>query len=256
VANQEELKRRIEAFIQKGGQVLASSRKLSSKSSASTLDASAFNHWKTQSLSFLMQLRGADDVYTTRFEKEVQNRYESDVKSGIGVLKALYEDLDFASQVPYNAPSAQTNNVFVVHGHDEEMKQAIARTLARLGLQPIILHEQPNQGKTLIEKFERRADVQFAAILLSPDDMGYVKTASADHAQARPRQNVILELGYFVGKLTKERVFALKREGDLELPNDIAGLVYTPYDAAGHWRFELVRELKAAGYTVDANSLI
>ena len=218
MANQDELKRRIEALIQKGGQVLATSRKLSSKSSAGILEASAFNHWKTQSLSFLMQLRGADDVYTTRFEKEVQDRYESDVKSGIEVLKALYEDLDFASQVPYNAPSAQTNNVFVVHGHDEEMKQAIARTLSRLGLQPIILHEQPNQGKTLIEKFERSADVQFAVILHAPDDMGYVKTASADHAQARPRQNVILELGYFVGKLTRERVFALKREGDLELP--------------------------------------
>ena len=195
-------------------------------------------------------------MYTTHFEKEVHDRYESDVKSGIGILKALYEDLDFTSQVLYNAPSAQTNNVFVVHGHDEEMKQAVARTLSRLGLQPIILHEQPNQGKTLIEKFERSADVQFAVILLSPDDMGYVKTASSESAQARPRQNVILELGYFVGKLTRERVFALKREGDLELPNDIAGLVYTPYDAAGHWRFELVRELKAAGYTVDANSLI
>jgi len=256
VANQEELKRRIEALIQKGGQVLATSRQLSSKSSARILDASAFNDWKTQSLSFLMQLRGADDVYTTRFEKEVHDRYESDVKSGIGILKALYEDLDFTSQVLYNAPSAQTNNVFVVHGHDEEMKQAGARTLSRLGLQPIILHEQPNQGKTLIEKFERSADVQFAVILLSPDDMGYVKTASSESAQARPRQNVILELGYFVGKLTRERVFALKREGDLELPNDIAGLVYTPYDAAGHWRFELVRELKAAGHTVDANSLI
>jgi predicted nucleotide-binding protein len=246
----------LSSFERKGGQVLATSRKLSSKSSASILDASAFNHWKTQLLSFLMQLRGADDVYTTRFEKEVQDRYESDVKSGIGVLKALYEDLDFAPQVPYNAPSAQTNNVFVVHGHDEEMKRAIARTLSRLGLQPLILHEQPNQGKTLIEKFERSADVQFAVILLSPDDLGYVKTVSSEHARARPRQNVILELGYFGGKLTRERVFALKREGDLELPNDIAGLVYTPYDAAGHWRFELVRELKAAGSAVDAKSLI
>jgi predicted nucleotide-binding protein len=129
-----------------------------------------------------MQLCGADDVYTTRFDKAVQDRYESDVKSEIGVLKALYEDADFASQVPYNAPNAQTNNVFVVHGHDEEMKQAIARTLSRLGLHPITLHEQPNQGKTLIEKFERSVDVQFAVILLSPDDMGYVKTASPDHA--------------------------------------------------------------------------
>ena len=192
MANQEELKRRIEALIQKGGQVLATSRKLSSKSSARILDASAFNDWKTQSLSFLMQLRGADEVYTTRFEKEVHDRYESDVKSGIGILKALYEDIDFTSQVLYNAPSAQTNNVFVVHGHDEEMKQAVARTLSRLGLQPIILHEQTNQGKTLIEKFERSADVPFAVILLSPDDMGYVKTASSSLPKPGPGKTLFL----------------------------------------------------------------
>jgi predicted nucleotide-binding protein len=80
--------------------------------------------------------------------------------------------------------------------------------------------------------------VQFAVILRSPDDMGSVKTASSEHARARPRQNVMLELGDFVGKLTTERGVALNREGDLELPNDIAGLVYRPYDAAGYWRFE------------------
>jgi predicted nucleotide-binding protein len=109
---------------------------------------------------------------------------------------------------------------------------------------------------TLTERFERSANVQFAVTLLSPADMGYVKTASLEHARARPRQNGILELGYLVGKLTRERVCALKPGGDLELPNDIAGLVYTSNDAAGHWRFELVRELKAADYAVDANSLI
>jgi len=130
VAHQAELQRRIEALLQKGGQVLATSRKRSSKSSASILDTSAFKQWKTQSLSFLRQLRGADDVYTTRFEKEVHERYESDVKSGIGILKALYEDRDFASQVPDNAPSVQTNKVFVVQGHAEAMKQAVARTLS------------------------------------------------------------------------------------------------------------------------------
>ena len=157
---------------------------------------------------------------------------------------------------PTHKKSALTNDIFVVHGHDEEMKQAVARTLSKLGLNPIILHEQPNQGRTLIEKFEKNADVQFAIVLLSPDDMAFLKTGSPKDAQPRPRQNVVLELGYFVGSLGRERVFAVRRDGDLELPTDISGIVYTLYDAAGNWRFELVRELKAAGYTVDANALL
>ncbi len=149
-----------------------------------------------------------------------------------------------------------TTDIFVVHGHDEEMKQATARVLSKLGLNPIILHEKPNQGKTLIEKFEKNADVQFAVVLLSPDDFAHGKIADVSTARARPRQNVILELGYFTGRLGRDRVFALRRDGDLELPTDFSGVVYTSYDSAGHWRLELVRELKAAGYDVDANAII
>ena len=152
--------------------------------------------------------------------------------------------------------TALTNEVFVVHGHDEEMKQAVARVLSQLGLKPVILHEQPNHGRTLIEKFERNADVGFAVVLLSPDDMSYLKTADHKSAKPRARQNVILELGYFIGKLQRERVFTLKRPGELELPSDIAGVVYNDYDPAGHWKFLLARELAAVGYKIDANVLI
>lgn len=152
--------------------------------------------------------------------------------------------------------STLTLEIFVVHGHDEEMKQATARTLAKLNLKPIILHEQPNQGRTLIEKFEKNADVQFVIVLLSPDDMAYSSSSSAENAFPRARQNVVLELGYFVGRLGRNRVFALKRECKLELPSDFSGIVYTPYDASGKWQFELVRELKAAGYDVDANAIL
>jgi len=123
-------------------------------------------------------------------------------------------------------------------------------------LKPIILHERPNEGRTIIEKFEKNADVQFAIVLLSPDDMAYAKGGTPADARARARQNVVLELGYFVGKLGRARVFALKRDTDIELPNDISGVVYTSYDSQGHWQFELVRELKAVGYAVDANALI
>lgn len=110
-------------------------------------------------------------------------------------------------------------------------------------------------GKTIIEKFEKNADVQFAVVLLSPDDMAYSVNSTAQDAQPRARQNVILELGYFVGKLSREKVFTLKK-GNLEVPTDFSGVVYTSYDPAGRWHFELARELKAVGYSVDANTLL
>ena len=86
--------------------------------------------------------------------------------------------------------------------------------------------------------------------------MAYVGTADPSSAKPRARQNVVVELGYFVGSLGRDRVMALKRGNDLEVPSDFNGVVYTQYDDAGNWKFELVRELKAAGYDVDANALI
>ncbi|MBC6419234.1 MAG: nucleotide-binding protein [Prochloron sp. SP5CPC1] len=154
--------------------------------------------------------------------------------------------------------SSPTNEIFIVHGHDEEMKQTVARTLEALKLQPIILHEQSNQGATIIEKFEKNANVQFAIILLSPDDMAYKKTESSEKAKPRARQNVIFEFGYFIGKLSRAQVFVLKQDDKkdkLELPTDILGITYTPYDSGDSWKLKLVQALKATGYSVDANNL-
>jgi predicted nucleotide-binding protein len=148
-----------------------------------------------------------------------------------------------------------SNRVFVVHGHDNEMKQAVARTVERLGLEAVILHERPNRGQTLIEKIERFSDVGFAVVLLSPDDTGYATAAGPDAAKPRARQNVILELGYFAGKLGRERVVALHR-GSIEFPSDYDGVLYTPYDGdSGAWRNELVAELRESGYDVSADNL-
>ncbi len=149
-----------------------------------------------------------------------------------------------------------SKKVFIVHGHDEEMKQAAARAISDLNLEPIILHEQVNQGKTVIEKFEKFADVGFALILLSPDDECHVSKAQEER-RARARQNVILEMGFFLGKLDRSRVMALNRvDSRLELPSDYSGVLYVPYDSEQNWRFQLVKELKAAGYAVDANLLL
>lgn len=155
------------------------------------------------------------------------------------------------------AVKAPNNKVFVVHGRDDGMKQAVARTLEKLGLTPVILHEQPDQGRTIIEKFVDYSDVSFAVVLLSPDDLAYPKDASPKEAKLRARQNVILELGFFLGKLGRENVLVVYREEkNFEMPSDYSGVLYTPYDTAGSWQFKLVQELKACGFEVDANKLL
>jgi predicted nucleotide-binding protein len=152
--------------------------------------------------------------------------------------------------------SPASNKVFIIHGHADDMKEAVARTVGDLGLNPIILHEQPNQGRTIIEKFEDYANVGFAVALLSGDDIAYPIGTSPKKARPRARQNVILELGFFYAKLGRGKVVALYKKADnFEIPSDFQGILYTEYDAAGHWRYELVRELQAAEYNVDANRL-
>lgn len=159
-----------------------------------------------------------------------------------------------ASGVATNSLATQAKyprRVFLVHGHDGEVREAVARFLERLNFEVVILHEKANRGRTIIEKFEENADVGFAIVLLTPDDFG--GPAGGD-AAARARQNVILELGYFIGKLGRDRVMALKR-GDLEVPSDILGVVYTPYDEAGAWKIALMKELTAAEYDIDARAV-
>jgi predicted nucleotide-binding protein len=180
----------------------------------------------------------------------------------LSILNTMEEDLKLfsgtrESDSVVSETKERSNKVFIVHGHDDEMKVAVARLLEQLGLDTIILHEQPNKGKTIIEKFSNYADVGFAVVLLSADDVGRAKNASESAMKYRARQNVIMELGYFLGRLGRENVAALYRPGeDFEIPSDFSGVLYTEYDRAGHWRFSLVQELKASGYDVDANKLI
>ncbi|MBU1190270.1 MAG: nucleotide-binding protein [Gammaproteobacteria bacterium] len=146
------------------------------------------------------------------------------------------------------------SKVFLVHGHDEAAREGTARFLEKLKLEPIILHEQPNAGKTIIEKVEAYSSVAFAVVLLTPDDMGANK-GSEGSLKPRARQNVIMELGYFLGKLGRTHVAALLKD-DIEKPSDYDGVVYISIDPGGAWRLQLARELKAAGLNVDLNDAV
>ncbi len=155
-------------------------------------------------------------------------------------------------------PRPAGRNVFIVHGHDEAALQAVARFIEKLNLDPIILQEKASGGRTLIEKLERYTDVAYGVVLLTPDDEGRRRPKfreTAPELQARARQNVILELGYLIGRLGRERVCALYK-GPLELPSDYERVVYIEMDAAEGWHRKLFAELRDGGMDVKAESLV
>lgn len=166
-------------------------------------------------------------------------------------LAWLGEALSARNPSPANSlAQRRSRKVFIVHGHDDAARETIARFLGNIGFEPIILHEQANKGRTLIEKFEANSDVGFAVILLTPDDLG--GKANETTTQKRARQNVILEWGYFIGRLGRSNVCALMK-GDVEIPSDIVGIVWEPLDDHGAWKKKLASELEHAGLNVDWN---
>ena len=175
------------------------------------------------------------------------------LESMIDEVKEYWED-EAQEPAPYiNSTSGRTNTnkIFIIHGRDNEIKETVARFLQRLDLEPVILHERSNQGRTIIEKFEQHAQVGFAIALLTPDDAGALQE-DMEHLKPRARQNVIFEFGYFIGRLGRNHVCALTK-GDVEIPSDYAGVIYIPLDDAGGWKMKLIKELKIAGIAVDAN---
>lgn len=154
-------------------------------------------------------------------------------------------DGDIALPVSSNLEKRSThpNRVFVVHGQDGDTRDKIVAFLQGAGLHPVVLHEQPNMGRHLLTKFIEEAElVTFAVVLMTDDDIGGPK---GGHQRSRARQNVILELGYFLAHLNQGRVCAMKTPG-VETPSDFDGIVYITIDETEQWKAELLRELRAA----------
>jgi len=166
------------------------------------------------------------------------------------ILAAIGGSVDAPSTVDQVAPDP--SEIFIVHGHDGEAKQHVARTLQQLtGYEPTILHEMANGGRTLIEKFEHyggRASI--AVVILTPDDEG---APAGGFAHPRARQNVVFEFGYFAGSLTRSRVVALVK-GGIEIPSDLSGVVYIDMDKTD-WQRELSRELNEMGLETDLSKV-
>lgn len=173
-----------------------------------------------------------------------------------GLVELLQTEVELRNDgIIRQEPEFSGHRIFLVHGHDKLALQETARFLEKLEQNVIILREQPNLGRTIIEKFEGYADVGFAIVLLTPDDRGGPMSASYDEQKLRARQNVIFELGYFIGRLGRNRVCALYRP-DVEIPSDYSGVLYQELDERGAWRLELAKELKAAGLPIDMNKAL
>jgi predicted nucleotide-binding protein len=145
------------------------------------------------------------------------------------------------------------SKVFVVHGRDDLAKTEVARFIEKLGFQAIILHEQENMGMTIIEKIEKFTDVGFGIVLYTPCDIGTIK--GQQDFKSRARQNVVFEHGYLIGKLGRNKVTALVKD-EVEIPNDISGLVYISMDKSKAWELSIAKEMKQIGYSIDLNALL
>lgn len=195
----------------------------------------------------------------TTSKSEIFTTTQAILNNEIVVLESIVERLELIpekalSDVYENEGIDDIKTVFIVHGQDDGLKETVARFIEKLELKAIILHEQPNKGATLIEKLERESKVGFAVILLNPDDVAYSKS-EPNKKEERARQNVIFELGFFIGKFGRSRVCTLYID-NTTLPTDYLGSGYISFDKNGDWRQLLARELKAAGLDFDSTKLI
>ncbi len=224
----------------------------------------AFQVWFSEAERFLIKRFGIDSfeynkLKSTKFAPSIyvdESVTINRCKNGIIASKLIFEKyLEEMNDCQVDLTSKTKNDicfnkVFIVHGHDGELKQSVARIVEKQEIDAIILSEQANKGRTIIEKFEDYSDVSGAICLFTADDLGKAKKDSVDNRRAR--QNVVLETGYFMGKLGRDHVVILADKG-IEMPSDLSGVVYTD---TGSWETDLLKELKAMGYTIDLNKLL
>lgn len=184
-------------------------------------------------------------------------------KMVMAVLSSAIEDLSITASS--GSPSRKGNAVFVIHGRDSGPKETVARLLDRLGLKAVVLHEQPNQGKTLMEKLEANSDVAYAIAILTPEDT-VIESPETRPQRSRPkrpesrrraRQNVIFEMGFFHGALGRDKVAILYQSHEsFEFPSDYQGMAYIPMDENGGWQASLAKELIRAGLPVKKDDFL
>ncbi|MDM0749084.1 nucleotide-binding protein [Clostridium perfringens] len=234
-----------------------------------------FKSWLTQSELILKKVFDKEPEYVEKFkdinysllvfststpEWQEQQVYEDGLDEAYSLIESYIENIEMFEEDSDDNISKEeeininSNEVFIVHGRDNESKLEVARYLEKLTLKPIILHEQASGGKTIIEKIEEYTNVRYAVVLYTPCDVGGLKGSRSEELRERARQNVVFEHGYLMGKIGRKNVAALVK-GNIETPNDISGVVYISMQEKG-WKLDLAKELKEAGYELDWSALV
>jgi Predicted nucleotide-binding protein containing TIR -like domain len=246
------------------------------KSSTSKSDSPDFTAWKDDVIRFLKRKYGDDSHEAKTFsEIEYYNFYgctdaikgkwvtntvkelkyfQKGMETAILYLKNYLDDFVEIEEKKEEKMTKKNENkyVFIVHGKNDGIKAQVSNLILKLGLKPIVLHEQANQGKTIIEKFEKHSDVSAAIILFTDDDLGKYK--DDPDLEVRARQNAIFEAGYFIGKLGRENTIILV-SSNINIPSDLQGYVYIELDLKQRWHLDVAKELKAIGFDIDMNRL-
>jgi predicted nucleotide-binding protein len=140
------------------------------------------------------------------------------------------------------------------------MKQKLTKALGKLLLVPVVLCEEPGHGRKIVERFTADYnDIGLAVVLLSPDDYVYAKNEQPSKRKLKPRQDVVFELGYLLGKLGKEKVLVLYREsekGEFEVNTDFEGVTSAPFDSLDSWKLALLHGLLGNGYAVEGDRIL
>ena len=277
--SREEAHQQIEEQIEKGRQLHAQQINSDGELEAARMESRKWSDYnKTLLLKLFDNTSIAEDAYTDFREpllaysgstslSDGLRCYQNAMSFSINSLESIRDQLELYDEpsemlqaisgnegVSDTPQSTFGDEVFIVHGHDDEAKETVARFVENFGIEATILHEQANRGQTIPEKFEEHAsEAGFAIILLTPDDVGASKDET-DDPKPRARQNVVLELGYFWGRLGRGHVCVLYK-GGVELPSDMQGLLYVPMNSPDEWQLQLAREMRQAGLPIDLNQL-
>ena len=271
VVSKQEAEQKIQAQINKGHQLV--NRQILSEYDLEEANAE-FDNWSKYNEELLLRLFDDStmaDKYTDFYGGSYSTMatlpdkigyYRRDFTRRINRLEGIREQLELISDQSSDSTHASSvksvvtnsNEVFIVHGHDGAAKSEVARFVEKLGLEATILDEKPGGGLTIIEKFEKYAsNAGFAIVLLTPDDVGAPKDKK-DKLRPRARQNVIFEIGYFFKALGRGGVCAMSKE-EVEFPSDLNGVSYVLLDSNGGWEIKLAKEMKEVGLPIDSSKL-
>lgn len=269
----EEAKARLQERIEKG---LDLKRQISSQSEYELLNKE-YDKWDSFNSELLKRLFTSDELESeyshwsisiSMYEKSIGEKIADQFKNIDNKIHRLDSIIERLELIPLNSAltiastnianesfTSKSKKVFVVHGHDERSKTNLEVFLHEIGLEPVVLHRQADEGLTIIEKFEKHSDVGYAFILLTPDEIAYL---SADEEkpdkerlkELRARPNVIFEFGYFVGRLGRSKVCCL-HTGNVKLPSDVSGVIYKNFqNSIEEVAYSIIKDLKAAGYSL------